>query len=275
MNEEYVMTNFKLLINGKLVKGAGTLDVLNPATGHILATAPRADRAQLEEAVAAAKAVFFTWLATPLRVRAALLVRLAQALKGRQDEFVRLLSEEQGKPLPEALGEITRSITALRYFATLDLMPKVRKEHAARRVVRQRKPLGVVAAITPWNCPVVFLMNKVAPALLAGNTVVVKPAPTAPLTVLRFGELCARILPPGVVNVIVDQNDLGVALTGHPYVARVAFTASTTTGKKVTGSVAGNLKCPVVELGGNDQARSEEALRRDVAALAGRACAQG
>ena len=112
------------------------------------------------------------------------------------------------------------------------------KEDATQKVVWLHKPLGVVAAITPWNFPVVILMAKVAPALLAGNTVVAKPAPTTPLTTLKFGELCARILPAGVVNVIVDLNDLGTALTSHPDVAKVAFTGSTATGKKVMVNAA-------------------------------------
>jgi acyl-CoA reductase-like NAD-dependent aldehyde dehydrogenase len=252
--EERVRSDFRLLIGGKLVEGASTLDVINPATGRVLAAAPRADRAQLEQAVAAAKAAFPAWSATPLRVRAALLVKLAQALEAEQDQLARLLTQEQGKPLPQALWEVAQSIAILRYFATLDLPPEVLKEDATRKVVRLRKPLGVVAAITSWNVPVILLAIKVAPALLAGNTVVAKPAPNTPLTTLRFGELCARALPPGVVNVIVDQNDLGAALTGHPDVAKVAFTGSTATGKKVMASAAGTLKRLTLELGGNDAA---------------------
>ncbi|MDQ1459719.1 MAG: hypothetical protein QOI08_1203 [Actinomycetota bacterium] len=248
------MSDFKLLIDGRLVEGAGTLDVINPASQRLLASAPRADRAQLDEAVAAAKAAYPGWSATPLRERGALLVKLAEALEAEQAGFARLLTEEQGKPLPEALVEIGSSIAAIRYFAALDLPPEALKEDATRKVVRRRKPLGVVAAITPWNFPVLLLMIKVAPALLAGNTLVAKPAPTTPLTTLRFGELCARILPPGVVNVIVDQNDLGPALTGHPDVAKVAFTGSTATGKKVMASAAGTLKRLTLELGGNDAA---------------------
>jgi acyl-CoA reductase-like NAD-dependent aldehyde dehydrogenase len=112
----------------------------------------------------------------------------------------------------------------------------------------------VVAAITPWNFPLILLMMKVAPALLAGNTLVIKPAPTTPLSTLRFGELCARILPAGVVNIITDQNDLGGALTGHPDIAKVAFTGSTATGRKVMASVASSLKRLTLELGGNDAA---------------------
>src|SRR5262249_40730614 len=137
--------------------------------------------AQLDQAVAAAKAAFPAWSATPLRLRGALLIKLAQALEAQQDDFVRLLTQEQGKPLPQSQLELTYSIAALRYFATLDLPPEVLKEDATQKVVRQRRALGVVAAITPWNLPLLLLMIKVAPALLAGNTVVAKPAPTTPL----------------------------------------------------------------------------------------------
>jgi acyl-CoA reductase-like NAD-dependent aldehyde dehydrogenase len=241
------MSDFRLLINGKLVEGAGTLDVINPATGRTLTAAPRADQAQLDQAVAAAKAAFPIWSATPLRQRAALLLTLADALEAEQGAFARLLTQEQGKPLPQALWEIDWAISTLRYFATLDLPTEVLKEDATQKVVQQHKPLGVVAAITPWNFPVVLLIFKVAPALLAGNTLVAKPAPTTPLTTLRFGDLCARLLPAGVVNVIVDQNDLGPALTAHPDVAKIAF-------KKVMASAAGTLKRLTLELGGNDAA---------------------
>jgi acyl-CoA reductase-like NAD-dependent aldehyde dehydrogenase len=248
------MNDFRLLINGKLVKGAGTLDVINPATGRTLTAAPRADRAQLDQAVAAAKAAFPAWSALPLRQQAALLGKLAQALEAEQDAFARLLTQEQGKPLSQAYWEISQSIGIMRYFATLDLPNEVLKEDATQKVVRQHKPLGVVAAITPWNFPVLLLIFKVAPGLLAGNTLVAKPAPTTPLTTLRFGELCERVLPAGVVNLIVDQNDLGSALTAHPDVANIAFTGSTATGKKVMASAAGTLKRLTLELGGNDPA---------------------
>jgi acyl-CoA reductase-like NAD-dependent aldehyde dehydrogenase len=253
-DEEYPMNDFRLLINGRLVKGTSTLDVINPATGRTLTAAPRADRTQLDQAVAAAKTAFPTWSATPLRQRAALLVKVAEALEAEQDAFARLLTQEQGKPLSQALWEIAQSIGTMRYFATLDLPTEVLKEDATQKVVRQHKPLGVVAAITPWNFPVLLLIFKVAPALLAGNTVVAKPAPTTPLTTLRFGELCEQVLPAGVVNIIVDQNDLGPALTAHLDVAQVAFTGSTATGKKVMASAAGTLKRLTLELGGNDPA---------------------
>ena len=248
------MSEFKLLIGGKLVPGAATLNVINPATEDVFATAPRADHAQLDQAVAAAKAAFPAWSATPIRQRGALLAKLADELEARQNDFARLLTEEQGKPLPHAMGEMIGTIAMMRYFATLDMPLKVLKDDVTQKVVQHHTSLGVVAAITPWNYPMILLVIKLAPALITGNTVVAKPAPTTPLTTLKFGEICARILPAGVVNIIVDQNDLGSALTGHPDVAKVSFTGSTVTGKKVMESVAGTLKRLTLELGCNDAA---------------------
>jgi acyl-CoA reductase-like NAD-dependent aldehyde dehydrogenase len=248
------MNDFNLLIGGRLIAGAATLPVVNPATEGLLTNAPRADLAQLNEAVAAAKSAFAGWSALALGERGALLLRLADALAAHADTFARLLTEEQGKPLPLAAFEISYSVDFIRYVASLDLPLKLIKEDENQKIFQQNTPLGVVAAITPWNFPMLILMVKVAPALLAGNTVVAKPAPTTPLTTLRFGELCAEIFPPGVINIIVDQNDLGDALTSHPDVAKVAFTGSTMTGKKVMASVAGTLKRLTLELGGNDAA---------------------
>ncbi len=248
------MQEFKLLINGRLTPGASTMDVLNPSTEEVVAVCPRADKAQLNEAVAAAKAAFPAWAATPLRQRGALLVKIAEALMARQEEFARLLVQEQGKPLPMAMWEVAGTAGSLTYFAALDLPDKVLKDDADTRIVQQHVPLGVVAAITPWNFPLILLAIKLGPGLLAGNTMVIKPAPTTPLTTLLLGEICAEILPPGVVNFIADLNDLGDALTSHPDIAKVAFTGSTGTGRKVMASVASTLKRLTLELGGNDAA---------------------
>jgi acyl-CoA reductase-like NAD-dependent aldehyde dehydrogenase len=254
LQQERTMEKFALLINGRLVPGAAKLDVINPATEDVLAEAPRADREQLDASIAAAKAAFRPWAATPILERGALLGKLADALEARKDEFARLLTQEQGKPLTEAQWEIGFTIRIMRYYATLDLPDKVLKECSRQKIVRQLKPLGVVAAIVPWNFPMLLLLIKVAPALLAGDTIVAKPAPTTPLTTLRFGELCCEILPPGVINVIVDQNDLGDVLSSHADIAKVAFTGSTATGRKVMGSAAATLKRLTLELGGNDAA---------------------
>lgn len=246
--------SYKLLIDGALVDGAGTIDVINPATEQVLAICPRADAAQLDAAVAAAKAAFPAWSGRSYQERAALIAKLADELEGSIGDMARLLTQEQGKPLDAAMGEILGAVALLRGFAAMELPVKVLRDNAQERVLERRAPLGVVAAITPWNFPVLLLMSKVGPALLSGNSMVLKPAPTTPLTTLRFAEICARILPPGVVNVIVDANDLGDRLTSHPDVAKVSFTGSTATGRKVMGSVSSSLKRLTLELGGNDAA---------------------
>ena len=247
-------SDYSLLINGKLLDGASTFDVINPATEEVLAACPRADLNQLNQAVAAAKAAYPAWSARSIEERRALLVRLADEFEKHSAEIARILTQEQGKPLFLANYELGGSLAMIRAFIAMDLPVKVLKETNDTRIVMQRTPLGVVAAITPWNFPLILLMMKVAPALLAGNTMVIKPAPTTPLSTLRFGELCARILPAGVINIITDQNDLGGALTGHPDIAKVAFTGSTATGRKVMASVASSLKRLTLELGGNDAA---------------------
>lgn len=246
------MSEFKLLIGGKLVAGDQTMDVVNPATAEVLASCPRASEAQLNAAVAAAKAAFPAWAATSLDQRRAKLSEIADAIRANAEELSRLLTQEQGKPLHEAIGEVAGTEGFFRYFASMDLPMKVIEDGADRRVEEHRKPLGVVGAITPWNFPLMILSFKLPPALLAGNTIVLKPAPTTPLTALRMGEIMADILPAGVVNIVTDQNDLGGLLSSHPDIAKVSFTGSTDTGKKVMASAAQTLKRLTLELGGND-----------------------
>lgn len=248
------IADYRLLIGGKLVPGAATFDVINPATEEVVAKCPRADEKQLNQAVAAAKGAFAAWSAKPIAERRALLMKLADALDAAAPQLAPLLTQEQGKPLGGAFFELMVAAGNIRGLASLELNDAVLTEDEQTRVIRQRMPLGVVAAITPWNFPVIMAVTKLTPALLAGNTVVVKPAPTTPLTTLKLGELCAEIFPPGVVNVITDMNDLGTALTSHPDVAKIAFTGSTATGRKVMASAATTLKRLTLELGGNDAA---------------------
>ena len=257
---------YKLLIDGKLVDGAEALDVINPATGAVFATCARADALQLEQAIAAAKRSFPAWAARPQVERGDLLVRLADAIEMRKDEFARLLTTEQGKPLAQAMGEIGGGIALLRYYANISFSPQVLRESDHDRIVEHRTPLGVIAAITPWNYPFSLLLVKVAPALSAGNTVVAKPAPTTPLTSLLFGEVASTILPAGVLNIIVDANDLGALITSHPNIAKVAFTGSTATGKKVIQSASETMKRVTLELGGNDAAIVLDDIDVEVAA---------
>ena len=246
--------SYRLLIDGELIDGAATLNVIDPASGKVFETCARADEAQLDAAVRAANRAFFAWAALPHADRRRCLDRLADAIEMRREEFAMLLTREQGKPLAQANHEIRSSIGALRYFGGQELPLKVIRDDADRKIVEQRTPLGVVAAITPWNFPMVLLTIKIAPALIAGNTVIAKPAPTTPLTTALLGEVAAKIFPPGVFNVIVDANDLGGRMTAHPGIAKVSFTGSTPTGKRVMQSAAGSLKRLTLELGGNDAA---------------------
>jgi acyl-CoA reductase-like NAD-dependent aldehyde dehydrogenase len=246
------MSDYKLLINGQLVDGDAQLDVVNPATEAVFATCARASKGQLDQAVAAAQAAFPSWSATPIAERRTVLVKIADAIQGNINELARLLVQEQGKPLQDAMGEIFGASAFFRYFSTLDLAAKVVQDDATGRVEVRRKPLGVVGCIVPWNFPMILMAFKVPAALLAGNTVIVKPAPTTPLTALKLGEIIKDIVPAGVVNIIVDANDLGGEMTKHPGIRKISFTGSTETGKKVMASAADALKRVSLELGGND-----------------------
>jgi acyl-CoA reductase-like NAD-dependent aldehyde dehydrogenase len=246
--------SFNLSIDGKPHPGVSTFPVINPATAQPFASCPKADAALLDAAVAAARRAFPAWAATPLSDRAALVTKIADALEARTDEFAALLTAEQGKPLDQAVKEIRGSAFVLRTFAGMKLEPRVLREEGGNHVIEHRAPLGVVAAITPWNFPLILLVNKVGPALVAGNTMVCKPAPTTPLTTCLFGELCQAILPSGVLNVICDENELGPVLTAHPDIAKVSFTGSSATGKRVMAAAAETLKRVTLELGGNDAA---------------------
>ena len=248
------MSDYRLLIGGQLVAGDSTMDVINPATEEVLAVCPRGSERQMNEAVAAAKAAFKGWAKQPIEERRACVNKLADTIDARTTELARLLTQEQGKPLSESTAEITYTAAFLRYLASLDLHGRLIEDNDTRRVELRRKPLGVVGCIIPWNFPVLIVAFKAPVALIAGNTLVIKPAPTTPLTTLRIGELCAEIFPAGVVNIVTDQNDLGGVLTGHPDIAKISFTGSTDTGKKVMASAASTIKRITLELGGNDAA---------------------
>ena len=246
------MAEYSLLINGALVAGDATMDVVNPATEEVLCAAPRASEAQLDQAVAAAKAAFPAWSNTPLDERKAVVNKIADAIEANAEGLARLLTQEQGKPIGDATAEVYGTAIFLRYFTSLDLPVKIIDDSEGRRVEAHRRPLGVVGAIVPWNFPMILMAFKLSPALVAGNTIVIKPAPTTPLTALKLGELICDLVPAGVVNFITDANDLGAPLTAHPDVRKVSFTGSTATGAKVMAGAAGLLKRITLELGGND-----------------------
>ncbi len=248
------MAEYRLLIDGKLVEGAKSSPVLNPATEEAIALCPRASEAQLNEAVAAAKAAFPAWASTPIEHRRAAIQKIADIIEANIGELARLLTTEQGKPLPDATAEVGGMAAFFRHMASLDLPMRVLEDSADRRVETHRRPLGVVGAILPWNYPLLLIALKAPAALVAGNTMVLKTAPTTPLSTLRFAELIADVLPAGVFNVLADANDLGDAMTRHPDIRKISFTGSTATGKKVMSAVAESLKRITLELGGNDAA---------------------
>ena len=248
------MGPFKMLIDGKLVDGDATMSVINPATEEALCECPRASKAQLDQAVAAAKAAFPAWSAKPIDERRAALLAMADAIQNDLQNLARILTQEQGKPIGDAMGEVFGCAAFFRYFASLDLPTKVIEDSDTKKVVSSRRPLGVVGAIVPWNFPLILMAFKVPAALLAGNTVILKPAATTPLATLRIAELVKDLVPAGVLNVIADANDLGGAITAHPDIRKVSFTGSTETGKKVMAGAADALKRITLELGGNDAA---------------------
>lgn len=246
------MSDYKMLIGGQLVDGDHEMDVINPATEEVFATVGRASERQADEAIEAAAAAFPGWAEVPLAERQAKVAALADAIAANADTFARALTQEQGKPLAEAQGELAWTDGYLRHYATLEIAERTIQDDASGLIQVRRKPLGVVAGIIAWNFPLLVACWKIGPAVIAGNTIVLKPAPTTPVTALMLGELCQKIFPPGVVNIIVDANDLGGYLTADPRIAKVGFTGSTATGKKIMASAADGLKRLTLELGGND-----------------------
>lgn len=246
------MSEYKLLIGGKLVDGAKSSGVVNPATEEVVAECPRGSVDQLNDAVAAAKAAFPGWSATSIDERKRVVNAIADVIEANANDLARILTQEQGKPIGDATMEVYGTAAFFRYFTSLDLPVKVIEDSEAKYAEAHRCPLGVIGAIVPWNFPMILMAFKLPPALISGNTVVLKPAPTTPLTSLKLGELIQDIVPAGVVNVIADENDLGAPLTAHPDVRKISFTGSTATGSKVMEGAAGLLKRITLELGGND-----------------------
>ncbi|MGE0830817.1 MAG: aldehyde dehydrogenase family protein [Hyphomonadaceae bacterium] len=246
--------DFTLTIGGKGVAGATVFPVINPATGEAFAEAPDCSRAQLDEAVAAARKAFPAWRATPIEERRQKLLAIAGAIAEHGDGLKRLLTREQGKPHVDAEGDVMGGAFWCSETAKLDLPVTINEDTEERHSETRHVPLGVVGAIAPWNFPIVLAMFKVAPGLLAGNTMVLKPSPFTPLTTLKIGEILRDVLPPGVLNVVSGGDSLGPWMTSHPGIDKVSFTGSTQTGRKVMASASETLKRVTLELGGNDAA---------------------
>jgi acyl-CoA reductase-like NAD-dependent aldehyde dehydrogenase len=248
------VTGVRLIVDGKPLATAETFAVIDPATGQPFADAPLASRADLDLAVDAARRAFPSWAATPIDERARAILAIADALEGAKDELAKLLSHEQGKPVPNAGGEIMGSVGWARATAALRPPVDLIKDDDSVRVEVHRKPLGVVASISPWNFPVMIAIWHIIPALLSGNTVVMKPSSYTPLTALRMVEIANAHLPAGVLNSVTGEGDIGRAMSEHRSIDKIVFTGSTPTGRSIMASGAGNLKRLTLELGGNDAA---------------------
>ena len=247
-------TDFTMTIGGQAVASPEVFDVINPATEEVVAQAPDCTQELLDSAVAAARNAFPAWRDTPIDERRAALGKIAEALAANADDFARLFTLEQGRPVDKAMQEIQYAAFWAGQVAKQDIPVTVTEDSAERRSETHHVPHGVVAGIVPWNFPVNLAVWKIAPALLTGNTLVLKPSPFTPLTMLKLGELVREHLPAGVFNVISGGDRLGPWLTAHPGVDKISFTGSTATGKKVMGTAAADLKRVTLELGGNDAA---------------------
>jgi acyl-CoA reductase-like NAD-dependent aldehyde dehydrogenase len=244
---------FYNIINGKRVSAGKTLSVVNPSTGKRLASVPDVDRALLDEAVNAAQKAFAGWREVSLGQRKVILTSLLNTIGDHAEELTALLTAEHGDPLAGAQWEIDL-LTKAYGPATLQMGLHEEEQDIPNmgHVTKRYTPIGVIGAISPWNVPVFLSFAKVFPALLTGDTVVLKPSPFTPLTVLRISDYVHDLLPPGVFNVVTGGDDLGPWMTSHPGIDAITFTGSTSTGKRVMESAASTLKHVILELGGND-----------------------
>jgi acyl-CoA reductase-like NAD-dependent aldehyde dehydrogenase len=242
-----------MTIDGEAAPSERTFDVVDPSTGSAFAAAPDCTSEQLDAAFAAAAGAYESWRTDEDERRAALRAAAA-AIREAAGEIGRLLTTEQGKPLAQATGEAQAMASTLDFYAELELPPVDVRTTATAVVEVTRQPLGVVVAIAPWNFPLSLLSWKLAPALLAGNTVVAKPSPYTPLSTLKVGEVLRGVFPPGVLSVVTGTDELGAWMTAHPVPRKITFTGSVEVGKKVAASAAPDLKRLTLELGGNDAA---------------------
>lgn len=237
--------------------GEERIDVVNPATGEVVASVPEAGVAGAAEAVAAATAAFDGWRRTVPRDRGALMFKLGALIEERLEEFAELESLDVGKPLGSARKELRSAAQKFHLYGGAGrVMGSVAGGEYLPGVTSfvRREPIGVVAALAPWNYPLGVAAWKIAPALMAGNTVILKPSPETPLSAMLFGQLAAELLPPGVLNVITGGAPTGEALAAHPDVGMVSLTGGTSTGRRVMELASRTLKRVHFELGGKSPA---------------------
>ncbi|EXJ83939.1 hypothetical protein A1O3_04606 [Capronia epimyces CBS 606.96] len=246
-------STFFNVIDGGLRGSTRTNHSVNPATKEALAEVPIATKEDVDEAVNAAKTAFHSWAKTALAERKAALEAFASALEWYTQDFAKLMTEESGKPFRFSVEEADSGPYWIRGITKLDLLDEVLDEPERRAIIRY-SPLGVVVAIIPWNYPIQLAVVKLAPALLTGNTIILKPSPFAPYCTLKLVELAQQFFPPGVVQGLHGDDDLGPLLTAHPKVDKITFTGSTATGRRIMETASRTLKRVTLELGGNDPA---------------------
>eukprot|EP00930_Biecheleria_cincta_P077454 TRINITY_DN64751_c0_g1_i1.p1 TRINITY_DN64751_c0_g1~~TRINITY_DN64751_c0_g1_i1.p1 ORF type:complete len:492 (-),score=98.18 TRINITY_DN64751_c0_g1_i1:306-1751(-) len=244
----------KMLVNGRLVGAQTTFDVINPAIGKVFAQAPECSPAVLNDAIASAKEAFKKWRLTSFEERSACLKKAMGKIKLAMPKLANVLTMEQGKPLPMAMGEVGGILHFLDHFSKLEVKDKVLVDNATETVIEKHVPLGVVGGITPWNFPPLMAAWKLGEAVMTGNTIVLKPSPYTPLSTLMLSDAFVDTFPPGVVNLVSGNDALGAMITEHPDIAKISFTGSTRTGKAIQAATSGTLKRLTLELGGNDPA---------------------
>ncbi len=251
------MEVYPMFIDGKQVEGASgeCLEVLNPANSGLVGRVPIASTEEIDAAVTSSSAAFGEWRDTPAVERGAVIMKVIQAVRGRLDELAGVLAREQGKPYPQAKGEINGFCTLMEFYAqeARRIAGMVfQSDHRDRFVYAVREPIGVVAAIPPWNDPLHLLSRMIGPALAAGCTVVAKPSSETPLATLMMAEIAAEAgLPPGVLNVVTGPGGrVGNALAKHPLIRKIALTGSVEGGRQVMMAAAQNIRSVTLELGG-------------------------
>lgn len=247
-----MIIQYKNLINGEMVSTSTVLDVVNPATEEVIGQVPSCGAVELDQAVAAARTAFKSWSKKPIEERRKVVQAIAAVINDNNDELFRLLTAEQGKPHQQAQGEIMGAAYMAGSQATLELEDEINEDSEQRLSRTRRVPVGVVGGIVPWNFPLMMAVQKIAPALLSGCTIVLKPSPFTPLTTLRLAELIKDVVPAGTVNIITGEDSLGPLITSHPDIDKITFTGSTATGKKIMEGASKDLKRITLELGGND-----------------------
>ncbi|WP_422367341.1 aldehyde dehydrogenase family protein [Pelagibius sp.] len=244
----------ELRIGGAPHTVASRMDVVDPATAQSFGSAPVTESDGLDAAVRAAAAVQLPWAVRAWSERAERVRAFADAVTGDIDVLAHLLSREQGKPLAKSQAEVMGAGFFMKGFADLELKPEVLRDTDAQYVRAERRPIGVVGAITAWNYPVLLAAWKIAPAVLTGNAVIVKPAPTTPLSTLRLAQLADGIFPKGLVTVLTGDDRLGPWITSHQGIGKISFTGSIATGQAIMANASATLKRLTLELGGNDAA---------------------